>query len=372
MVTATDALSIAGRDQAGFPSGLFSNAQFGRGNAGSLLISTPTLIVDDGGLISAETLGSSRGKGGNIEVQVGRLTMSGGAAITTSTFGSGLGGNVTVAAIEQLELSSGGTISASSSGQGDAGIIRLQVGETFRSQEGAVTTATVGAGGGTIALTTGRLVQLQDSEVTTSVRGGGGDAGNLTLTSPFVVADGSRIVANAFGGMGGNILIDAGVFLRDPASLVSASSALGIQGTEDIRAPVTTLSGTLAPLPQAFVNVAALLPAGCAARFSGGKASSLVVGGRDGLPLEPSGILPSPLVLEERLAADPAVTGALPRQSSPATFALLGGTEKDLPRLWGASGPGVHSMTRLAVKVPLYAEFRTDSLSHTPVIHTRH
>jgi hypothetical protein len=53
---------------------------------------------------------------------------------------------VTVAAIEQLELSSGGTISASSSGQGDAGIIRLQVGETFRSQEGAVTTATVGPG----------------------------------------------------------------------------------------------------------------------------------------------------------------------------------------------------------------------------------
>jgi hypothetical protein len=110
---------------------------------------------------------------------------------------------VTVAAIEQLELSSGGTISASSSGQEDAGIIRLQVGETFRSQNGAVTTATVGAGGGTIALTTGRLIQLQDSEVTTSVRGGGGDAGNLTLTSPFVVADGSRIVANAFGGMGG-------------------------------------------------------------------------------------------------------------------------------------------------------------------------
>jgi large exoprotein involved in heme utilization and adhesion len=165
------------------------------------------------------------------------------------------------------------------------------------------------------------------------VQGGGGDAGNLTLTAPFIVAEGSRIVADAFGGMGGNILIDAGVFLRDPVSLVSASSALGIQGTVNIQAPVTSLSGTLAPLPQAFVSVAALLPARCAARAQDGHYSSLVLGGREGLPLEPGGLLPSPLVLEERLAADPAVTGAPHRQKSAARFALLAGHEKGLPRL---------------------------------------
>jgi hypothetical protein len=174
---------------------------------------------------------------------------------------------------------------------------------------------------------------LQDSEVTTSVRGGAADAGNLTLEAPFVVADGSQIVANAFGGRGGNILINAGVFLADPASLVSASSQLGIPGTVDIQAPVTSLSGTLAPLPQAFINVAALLPARCAARLSGGHASSLVLGGRDGLPAEPSGVLPSPLVLGERLMADPTVTGAVQRQKSAARFALLAGHEKGLPRL---------------------------------------
>jgi hypothetical protein len=182
-------------------------------------------------------------------------------------------------------------------------------------------------------LQAGRLVQVQDSDVTTSVRGGGGDAGNLTLTAPFVVADGSRIVANAFGGMGGNILIDAGVFLADPASLVSASSALGLQGTVNIQAPVTSLSGTVAPLPQAFVHVAALLPARCAARLSEGKASSLVLGGREGLPLEPGGLLPSPLGLEERLAADSAMRGAPAQQTSAAKFALLAAHEKGLPRL---------------------------------------
>jgi hypothetical protein len=116
---------------------------------------------------------------------------------------------------------------------------------------------------------------------------------------------------------------------------VSASSALGIQGTVNIQAPVTALSGTLAPLPQAFVPVATLLPARCAARYSGGTVSSLVLGGRGGLPLEPGGVLPSPLALGERLMADPAVMGAPARQPSTARFALLSGHEQAFPRLAG-------------------------------------
>jgi large exoprotein involved in heme utilization and adhesion len=198
-----------------------------------------------------------------------------------------------------------------------------------------VSTATDRSGGGAIVLSAGQLDHLIDSELTTSVRGGGSDAGNLTLDAPFIVAEDSQIIANAFGGRGGNIRINAGVFLADPASLVSASSTLGLQGIVDIRAPVTSLGGTLAPLPQTFVSAAALLPARCAARFSGGHASSLVLGGRDGLPLDPGGALPSPLALEGRLTADPALTGGPQQQQSSAKVALLGGQDKGLPRLQG-------------------------------------
>jgi hypothetical protein len=141
------------------------------------------------------------------------------------------------------------------------------------------------------------------------------------------VLAGSQIIANAFGGRGGNIRIN--VLLADPNSTVAASSTLGIN---DILFP---LSGTLAPLPQTFVSVAALLPARCAARLSGGKASSLVLGRRDGLPLEPSGVLPSPLVLEERLIADLVITMEPYPPQPPAKFALLAGQEKALPRLAG-------------------------------------
>jgi hypothetical protein len=104
----------------------------------------------------------------------------------------------------------------------------------------------------------------------------------------------------------------------------------------DIQAPVTTLSGTLAPLPQAFVNVAALLPARCAARLSEGKTSSLVLSGRDGLPIAPDSLLPSPLVLDDRLAAG---TGELRRPQS-SRFALLTSDDKVFPRMrvWNANG----------------------------------
>jgi large exoprotein involved in heme utilization and adhesion len=197
-----------------------------------------------------------------------------------------------------------------------------------------VTTAAAQASGGNIELRAGSRVQLRDSTLTASVRGGPETVGgNLTLAAPFIISEGSQISANAFTGRGGNIGIGAEVLLIDPASLVSASSELGIEGTVDVQALVTTLSGGLAPLPQAFVDVATLLPVRCAARWGGGKASSLVQDGRDGLPLDPSGVLPSPLMLDERLAADPVVLGAGPQSPSTARFAVLADQEKAFPRL---------------------------------------
>jgi hypothetical protein len=75
---------------------------------------------------------------------------------------------------------------------------------------------------------------------------------------------------------------------------VSASSTLGLQRMVDIRAPVTNLSGAVASLPQAFMNVARLLSARCAARLGGGNVSNLVVDGREALPFDPGGLLPAP------------------------------------------------------------------------------
>jgi hypothetical protein len=179
-------------------------------------------------------------------------------------------------------------------------------------------------------------MELRKSQLTASVQGGAATiGGNLTLSAPAVIVEGSEILANAVEGHGGNIGIGAEVLLTDPTSRIDASSTVGLSGSVAIQAPVTALSGIVVPLPQTFVNVTALLPARCAARLSGGQASSLVLGGRGGLPLDPSSVLPSPLTLDTQLMAEPPLTGIPHRQTSAARFAFLAGHEKSLPRLAG-------------------------------------
>jgi large exoprotein involved in heme utilization and adhesion len=364
-ITADDLISISGRDST------ISSTTFGSGDAGNVSISASMLKMEDGGEIQA---GGSDGRAGDIKVNVGSIILTGGAAINNSTAGSGQGGNLIISATDlisisgqdsdgvgsgiasgtlgrgrggnielqarQIELNDGGVISARSSGQGDAGNIVIQAGQIFQSRNGAVTTEAETADGGNISLTVGSLIDLRESQITATVRSGVGQGGNITIDPPAVVLQRSQIRADAFGGPGGNVRIVAEVFLADPDSQVSASSALGIAGTVNIQAPVTSLSGALAPLPQAFVNVAALLPARCAARLSGGTTSSLVLGGRDGLPLDPSGVLPSPLVLDDQLVADPAVTGEPHRQTPTSRFALLAGDDKVFARMKGGKGLG--------------------------------
>ena len=121
--------------------------------------------------------------------------------------------------------------------------------------------------------------------------------GNITIDPQFVLLQNSQIVANAFAGQGGNIRIQAQrVFLADPASIVNASSDLGIDGVVNIQAPVTSISGAVAPLPQEFARLSELLRDRCAGRLREGRVSRLVLGGRDGVPSEPGSLLLSPLI----------------------------------------------------------------------------
>ena len=69
----------------------------------------------------------------------------------------------------------------------------------------------------------------------------------------------------------------------------------GIDGTIDIRGAVSNLSGSIAPLPQGYLSTAALVEDRCAGRLREGQVSSFVVTGLEGMPLQPGGVLPSPL-----------------------------------------------------------------------------
>ena len=125
----------------------------------------------------------------------------------------------------------------------------------------------------------------------------------------------SQIIANAFGGPGGNIDIAAGQLITDPASVIEASSALGIDGNVNIDAPNPDVGSNLVVLPDTFLDVARLLQANCGAARAG--LSSLVAVGRGGLPADPDGYLPSTAVGVAPAAPDRgAESGALPDGSS--------------------------------------------------------
>ena len=301
--------------------GIFTST-YGSGDGGDIVLSSSSLALHDEALLDVGTYGS--GQGGNIEIHVGSLNLSGGSAMSSSTIdgtgnggslsvqaekeisftgafsgvysgssGDGNGGNISLRATE-ISLTDGARVSARSRGAGNAGDIDIAAAANFISKDSKVITASDHADGGNIKVTAPYMVYLKDSEITASVGGGPATVGgNISIDPQYVILDHSKIVANAYAGQGGNIQIVSNVFLADPYSVVDASSALGIDGVVDIRAPITEISSTLVPLGEDFVSAFELLREPCMARIRGGKYSSFIVRGRDGLPIEPGTPLPS-------------------------------------------------------------------------------
>jgi large exoprotein involved in heme utilization and adhesion len=155
--------------------------------------------------------------------------------------------------------------------------------------------------------------------VTTSVAGGAGTGGNIVIDHPrFMILDGSRIEANAFGGPGGNITIQADQLIQTPDSVIQASSAQSVAGTITITAPNLDVASSLVVLPETFLDASGQLRETCAAR-GGRPSSSFTAGGRGGLPPDPDAPLsasPFGQPLEQQTATgSPTTSTAKPPQA---------------------------------------------------------
>jgi filamentous hemagglutinin family protein len=328
-IAATERVDITGA-----LSGIFTaTSADASGNAGTLTVTTPVLRMH-GGVIDSTTVGD--GNAGIVTANVGTLQMNAGAQIRSfsggfdesnnnalvvgvgnagsvnvvasgtvtiagsadgrssgllaETRGSGAGGDVSLQA-SVLNLRDGASISSSSLGYGLAGNITIRLSDSLDMSGGNIATRALTSDGGNISLFAPRLIRLVNSQVTTSVESGGGGGGNIFIDPQFVLLQNSQIIANAFGGPGGNISIIAGQLIADPATVISASSALGIDGAVNIDAPDTDVSAGLAVLPAAYLDASSLLRGGCGAARAG--LSSLVEVGRGGLPPDPDGYLPT-------------------------------------------------------------------------------
>ena len=330
------------------------------GRGGDVVLDVGTVSLTNGASINSQSEPFSTGRAGDITMNVGSLTLANQAEITSSSEGivanAGDAGNVTITSsgaftsnastiatsaenarggnidvtAQSVALSNGAVMSASSrspllpDGEGNAGNITVRSGSTFVMTNSSMTTDASQASGGQIVITAPEMVRLIDSKISTSVAGSDVDTagGNITIDPQFVILQNSQIRANAFAGSGGAIDITAGVFLADPASILSVSSTLGVSGTINIQSPLQNVGGRLTPLSQQFSSAAALLAQQCAARVADGKFSTFVVAGREGLPVEPGGFLASPSLTGELFGsglsgryphtAIAAVTGSFP------------------------------------------------------------
>jgi hypothetical protein len=197
-----------------------------------------------------------------------------------------VGGTIAIT-VGNLVLEPGSTIETRSQrGSGHGGALRLDIQRDATLDRAAVTTeALQGSGGNIVVMGDGKLY-LIGSTMTASVAGGAGSGGNIDINLPFLILNASQIKADALGGPGGNITIQADQLIRAPDSVIQASSAQSVPGTITITAPNTDVAGSLIVLPGTLFDVSSELREACATR-GGRPASSFTAGGRGGLPPDP-------------------------------------------------------------------------------------
>ncbi|WP_298911420.1 filamentous hemagglutinin N-terminal domain-containing protein [uncultured Nostoc sp.] len=316
-------------------SGLFS-ATAGNGNAGDITITTRRLHIEGGARVLTDSAGSmsasgefipAKGQGGHLTVNASESVELVGipgnssrlSGLFASTQGFGSAGDLTLTT-GQLIVRDGAVVTVSSEFQNDltyeigaAGNLNVTARSILLDNKGQITSNSESGRGGDIKLHVWDLLGLgmrHNSQITTNA-GGNGNGGNITIKVPngFIFAvpsENSDISANAVGGNGGNVKIDAlgviGTQYREKPtnySDITASSEFGLNGKVQINSPDADPSRGLVELPVNLVDASKQIVADC---NSGTKIarSSFIRTGRGGLIADPT----QPLIADDAVLAD--------------------------------------------------------------------
>jgi large exoprotein involved in heme utilization and adhesion len=191
-VNVTGAINIAG-EKNGFFSGICSRVETGtEGNGGNITIDSGSFSLQNGALLTAETLG--QGNAGTIRVNAAaNVTISD----KSSNFNSGLFVN-------------------SQSPTGTAGDIIVTSPRVTLDNSGTLNAQSASGNGGNINLQTDLLLLRRGAQISTTAgtaqAGGNGGNINIDALNGFIVAgarENNDITANAFSGSGGRVTINA-------------------------------------------------------------------------------------------------------------------------------------------------------------------
>ncbi|OAB62106.1 filamentous hemagglutinin [Leptolyngbya valderiana BDU 20041] len=214
-VRAASALTIRGTTPDGILSTGFRQETLGAGNAGNIEISSPQLLLLEGGQITSRSF--AEGNAGNLNIRAAesisiigtpplnpRIT----SIISSSSFGTGATGNLTVST-GRLNLRNGGILAISTFGTGAGGSILVNATESVEAIGGDPRT-------------------LTPSTISASSLGPGNAGSTIVNTARAIVRDGGQIASSALAmGDGGSIAINATEFVEiggvAPGSIVPSS-----------------------------------------------------------------------------------------------------------------------------------------------------
>ncbi|GAB4177223.1 MAG: hypothetical protein Fur006_08690 [Coleofasciculaceae cyanobacterium] len=237
-----------------------------QGDGGNVEITTPVLMVTDGGFVSVGT--SGEGKGGNLIVDASKLvrvmgtSANGGifSRLDASTSGTGDGGNVEVTT-SRLLVTDGAQVTASTFDKGKGGSVIVNALEEVQLSgvnSGLFVNATTNSTAGNLTIETGEMSVRDGAQV--NVSSPQGQAGNLSITANSLTLNRGIIAAetaksDAVEG-GANITLKGLDFLRmDNESLISAS-ALGNANGGNITIDSTLIVATPPTGPEGSYIIA--------------------------------------------------------------------------------------------------------------------
>uniref|UniRef100_UPI0025843F8E beta strand repeat-containing protein n=1 Tax=Accumulibacter sp. TaxID=2053492 RepID=UPI0025843F8E len=295
-------IAIDGQES-GNPTGIFSETSFSTGNAGSVeVLAIGNLSIVHGGKIASDNV-SSPADSGTVTVSAGRILIDGQGGRETGIFskaepGSGNAGSINVSATGALSLVSGGEISADTlSSSGHAGTVKVRAGSLAidshggSNETGIFSRAKSGTGSaGSIEVTTTGGLSLLNGGAISSSTFSAGTAGSVTVLAGTLLLDGdsttiSAAAAENSSGQTGLVsvaandltLSNAGHLSIENNANVEASVASALKPTSiTVTAPrITLLNGLHAITTESTGNVAA---------------GNIRITASDTLQLDPSGI----------------------------------------------------------------------------------
>jgi filamentous hemagglutinin family protein len=303
IVRATGDIVIRGNASALAPSGIRADSEpGGTGDAGEITVHANSVTLTDGGQIATNTAGP--GVAGDILIKAQQVIVDDGT-ISSDSSGSGASGSVTIDPTSIL-ITNGSIVSAKATGGGASGDVVLFA-DMITIDHSIVSTQSESGGGGNIEITASGLLYIVNGEVTTTVFNGDLNAGNVTIYADILLLDQAVLSADASGGRGGNLTVNANGFIASTDSRLSASSETGISGEVDINALSSDVTSGLVELSGVLVEDASRLACTVAPSGPQDPFSSVIVHGRGEYDFDPDapGFASYSLALapEDRIAA---------------------------------------------------------------------